>query len=276
MIDPRTITLDIKGTVKQLTDDSPTTPIKVVYQGTSPQFANYYTKNGKPRMVRGYVNVTNPKTPAQIIQQTRLKNAVAAWHAATDDEKKAFSSIAKTRQITNYMAFISAFILSSESEPNMLEILNAIYPIGAIYQTMAEGTPFESLEFGTWEMTARGRVLVGFDAEDPLFDEVEATGGAKTHTLTTDEIPSHTHIQNAHNHTQNAHSHVQRGSVNGGVSANQISRATGNSPINSALSTATSTATNNSETATNQNTGGGQAHNNLQPYLVCYIWIRTA
>lgn len=62
----------------------------------------------------------------------------------------------------------------------------------------------------------RSRVPVGFDSGAGEFDALGETGGAKTHQLSSAEMPSHTHVQNAHNHgvtdpghnhTQNAHNH---------------------------------------------------------------------
>jgi microcystin-dependent protein len=54
----------------------------------------------------------------------------------------------------------------------------------------------------------QNRVPVGKGA-DAEFDTLGETGGAKTHTLTTAEMPSHTHVQDSHNHTQNSHNHTQ-------------------------------------------------------------------
>jgi len=82
----------------------------VVIQGTSPQFANFYTKNGQPRQVRTYTSPINPKTPAQLAQQAKMRAAVAAWQAATDEDKAKVAPIAKNRAITLYMAFLSEYI----------------------------------------------------------------------------------------------------------------------------------------------------------------------
>jgi microcystin-dependent protein len=150
---------------------------------------------------------------------------------------------------------------------------------------------------------ATGRTLVGVDTGQSEFNTVEKTGGAKTHTLTTNEMPSHTHTQNSHNHTQNSHNHTQNahthtqnahshnytwgeGTGDGASGFTFMrpagfgnSRATTSQAATNQATTATNqatTATNNATTATNQNTGGGAAHNNLQPYITVYMWKRTA
>lgn len=138
-------------------------------------------------------------------------------------------------------------------------------------------SPATLLGGGTWSQIAGGRVLVGQTGGDADFDTAEETGGAKTHTLTAAEMPVHTHVQNSHNHTQDQHAHVQNlptSQTGGQNSSTRDTSTTGSSA--DALSTAGATATNQAATAVNQNAGSGGAHNNMPPYLVVYIWKRTA
>lgn len=124
------------------------------------------------------------------------------------------------------------------------------FPVGSVFIAVVSTDPATLLGYGTWEAFAAGRVLVGRDAGQTEFDTVEETGGAKTHTLTIAEMPSHTHVE-----TNNS-------ATTGGI-VGWGARDT---------STNTQTATGYSTEAT----GGGGAHNNLQPYIVVYMWKRTA
>ena len=161
-----------------------------------------------------------------------------------------------------------------------LSSVAAAWPIGSVFISVVSTNPGTLLGFGTWSAFGAGRVLVGLDAAQTEFDTVEETGGAKTHTLTATEMPTHTHVQDAHTHTQNAHTHnfLPRSATTGSVS----SIVTGTLDTSSTISGSNqphiqnATAVNQNATATNQNTGGGGAHNNLQPYIVCYFFKRTA
>lgn len=107
-----------------------------------------------------------------------------------------------------------------------------------------------------------GRVPVGRNASDSSFDALGKTGGAKQHALTEAEMPSHTHVQNAHSHGIQGN-----GALTDGAVGTLYQLPNGSFYGFRAAGT-------NAATATNQNTGGGQAHNNLQPYLVVHHIIK--
>lgn len=158
------------------------------------------------------------------------------------------------------------------------QIASLIYPIGSIYISVDSADP-GTLFGGTWEAFGAGRVLVGLDSSDTDFDTAEETGGAKTHTLTTTEMPVHTHVQDSHNHTQDSHNHVIRSQT--ATTGSATSYEHGTLDTSSAETEATEVtdgkiATNQAATAVNQNAGSGGAHNNLQPYIVVYMFKRTA
>ena len=153
--------------------------------------------------------------------------------------------------------------------------------------------PASLLGFGTWSAIGAGRMLVGVNAADADFDAAEKTGGAKTHTLTTAEMPSHTHAQDAHTHTQNSHNHTQdahshiitsQTATTGSATSYEhgvldTSSADAEATETTAVVTATNqaaTATNLNATAVNQTAGGGSAHNNMPPFLAVFFWKRTA
>ena len=127
--------------------------------------------------------------------------------------------------------------------------LSAAWPVGAVFLSVVSTNPNTLLGFGTWSAFGTGRVLVGIDSGDTDFDTVEETGGAKTHTLTTAEIPSHSHVEQGP-------TSASGGAMTFGIDTN----ASGTQ--NAGISTAA--------------TGGDGAHNNLQPYIVVYMWKRTA
>ena len=128
-------------------------------------------------------------------------------------------------------------------------IFLAAHPVGDIYLSVNPTNP-GTLYGGTWVAWGSGRVPVGVNTSDTDFKTVEKTGGAKTHTLTVQEIPNHAHDLNAVNEGVD--------NPNGGYHPGWTFNKQYTAQVMSA------------------STGGGQAHNNLQPYITCYMWKRTA
>lgn len=155
--------------------------------------------------------------------------------------------------------------------------ISAIYPIGSIYMSVNSANPGTYFTGTTWTAWGSGKVPVGVDAADANFNAVEKTGGASTHTLDTTQIPSHTH-------TQSAHTHWVSGAAND--DGNMSTSGTSNTQDYGLAADAGSYSSTDvmkaygryigNQTAVNQNTGGGAAHNNLQPYITCYMFKRTA
>lgn len=128
-----------------------------------------------------------------------------------------------------------------------IEILQLSFPIGSRYITeSADINPNTILGFGTWERF-KGLVALGIDENDVDLNAVGKKGGEKTHILTIEEMPKHSHtgapaIYRANEVRQETEINAQTGR----------------------------------QGYTNE-TGGSQPHNNLQPYeVVGYMWIRRA
>lgn len=124
-------------------------------------------------------------------------------------------------------------------------IMGLIYPVGIVVTLGVSTNPATLFGVGTWTAIA-GRVIVGIDAGQTEFDALDETGGSKTHTLTVDEIPAHGHDETYYNN------------ADGGTAGPSMSNS---GPTGS---------------FTSDNAGGGSAHNNLQPYIVKYVWQRTS
>lgn len=141
------------------------------------------------------------------------------------------------------------------------EIMSAVYPVGSLYLNATNATnPATLLGFGTWIAFGAGRMPVGFNAADPLFDTAEEIGGSKDATLV------------SHNHTASVsdpgHSHIYgSGTGTAGSTASTFNNAS--NPVN--------TSTTTTGISVGISTVGSSATNaNLPPYITVYMWKRTA
>lgn len=142
---------------------------------------------------------------------------------------------------------------------------NLMYPVGSIYTNASVATnPATLLGFGTWSAFGTGRVLVGVSPGETEFDALGETGGAKTHTLTVNEMPDHRHSKG----------HVNFSAGPGPVSPNS-SWAGILQNSSWGINMPDFGATDGGYPQTGPR-GGGQPHNNLQPYVTVYMWRRVS
>lgn len=161
------------------------------------------------------------------------------------------------------------------------------FPIGSVFTAIVSTNPSTLLGYGTWSQIAGGRVIVGQTGGDADFDTAEETGGAKTvatnvsvtdhasHTHTYTEVPNHVHVQNYGTPaTGNFTTSAVVDTSSGGTGGTAGTAATAVSTANPTGGVATGTTAGPSATLTHSVTNN--ATSVVQPYLVCYIWKRTA
>jgi hypothetical protein len=142
-----------------------------------------------------------------------------------------------------------------------------LHPVGSIYIAAIATNPATLLGFGTWTAFGAGRVMVGFDAGNALFDTAEETGGSADAI-----VPSHTHTATS---TDSGHTHTYAGAVDS-AGTFLYSAGGGNAgigtPRNAGSTTNSSTA---SITTTVATAGVSPTNTNYQPYITVYMWKRT-
>lgn len=147
-----------------------------------------------------------------------------------------------------------------------------MYPVGSIYLSVKNTNP--STYFGgTWVAWGSGRVPVGINTSDSNFNTVEKTGGASTVTLTTSQMPSHTHTFTGSSATTNnpgGHTHnIGRDTDGGAGSSRYTVHSAGTSGADATSPTSSAGGHTHTVTAkgTNAKTGGGGATRTYSPIL---------
>ena len=149
--------------------------------------------------------------------------------------------------------------------------LQAAYPVGSIYMSTVSTNPATLFGFGTWAAFGTGRMLISADGTYTA----GSTGGAATTTLSTTNLPSHTHTFSgttgstdlSHTHTYGSGNNWGSGSANAFDARNNNSYTTSGASVNMNHT--------HSFAGTSDATGSGTAVTTISPYIAVYMWNRT-
>ena len=223
--------------------------------GSTTTFTNKtFDANGTGKSISNIENADISASAA--IEFSKMENLTAS-KALQSDSNGDVSASGVTNTELGYVSGVTSAIQTQldtlTTAVNTKTTLAAVYPVGSIYiNATNSNNPSSLLGFGTWAAFGAGRVMVGIDSSQTEFDTAEEVGGAKTHTLSISEIPAHTHNQGSHDSTAG----------DGGAYNTEFIR-------------------DHSDTANGPNvesssTGGGSAFSIMNPYIVAYMWRRTA
>ncbi len=162
-------------------------------------------------------------------------------------------------------------------------VLNRVYPVGSIYMSVSSTNP-STLFGGTWVRWGNGRVPVGISESETEFSYSEKTGGSKTVALSVANMPQHDHASAGASFGFSCYALERAGMDNPKLfEARGNATLSGSGHIKRLKATANQEETGGSADTITMNTahthskqGSGTAHNNLQPYITCYMWKRTA
>ena len=184
---------------------------------------------------------------------TAVKTAVNSKADLNGSATETFSAVTAAAGTSTTQVATTAFVETATSSTN---IADQVYPIGSIFTTVTayanSAAVVAAIGGTTWVAFAAGKMLIGLDSGDTDFDTVEQTGGAKTHTLSTAEMPSHNHSNG---------SYTKLGISNGSNTTQGVDSSSGELNL--------------INTADIQATGGGTAHSIMNPYIAVYMWKRT-
>lgn len=184
---------------------------------------------------------------------TELQPSFVEWHIKTAGVNQNDLTVIKedisqlqteTTQLNDDVTKLMGAFTSVTDLTKQLFLL--MHRVGDIIFSTSDENP-STIYGGTWVAWGKGQVPVGVDTSDSDFNTVEKTGGEKEHTLTVDEMPSHKH--------DFGQQFATTSNLSGSYGYYMIA---------------------GTQTDVIKNTGGNQPHNNLQPYITCYMWKRTA
>lgn len=175
----------------------------------------------------------NSAASAEATADTLEPRIAAATEEATAEAKAAATNAANSATEAKQAA---------DSVPTLVDLLKAVYPVGAFYISATATSPRTVFGFGTWTQIKDRFILAAGDTYPAA-----SSGGEATVTLTVEQIPPHNHGLKMCKGTGNFYSPPWGDGVEEAFPTTVV-----------------------------QDAGGGQAHNNMPPYLAAYIWQRIA
>jgi microcystin-dependent protein len=158
--------------------------------------------------------------------------------------------------------------------------LVAAYPVGSIYMSTVSTNPATLLGFGTWVAYGQGRMPISADGTYTA----GSTGGSATTTLSTTNLPSHTHSFSATtgspstslNHQHYVGSNDSTAGYGGDAGNREFVQNynAGNGPAT--YTNFADLSHTHSVSGTTDGTGSGTAVTTISPYIAVYMWNRTA
>ena len=231
--------------------------------------------------VGGITEETDPTVPSHVKGITTAQ--IASWDSAipsigslntltTTTKTDLVSAINELDSCKQETLTAGENINISNNVISVTGIFEAIFPIGRGFIDFTDTDYSNYLGF-TWERELVGLTPVGLNTADSDFDTIGKIGGEKTHQLKIEEMPSHNHtntVSDSGTHTHNTWGTYQIAHASGSV------RSTVTGSADEGRSNPTDSNGNHTHTITINNTGGGQAHNNMPPYKVVAYWKRIA
>lgn len=246
--------LDVYATLADLQTAHPSGNSGDMYLvGTSPSFMLYVWSTSQAAWVQaGALSSPSPSVTTPLmdgVADNGLEFAYARGdHRHPTDTSRAAQTDLEALQSSKQDLLVSGTNIKTINSNSILgggDIttlqLSTVYPVGSIYLSTSNTNPANIFGFGTWQQI-EDRFLLGAGSSYSLGD----TGGEAEHTLTVDEIPAHVHAMALASNDASSANYARMG-YQGEIKRGETGSA-----------------------------GGGQAHNNMPPYLVVSIWERIA
>lgn len=180
----------------------------------------------------------------------------------TERESRISADNSINQKLTQETTALSSKVNKNTSDITLInttidDYWKTIYPVGSIYVSTSPTFDPQTTWGGTWLKTAKGRCLIGANDTYPL----GSTGGEEAHYLAENEMPPHGHSAGTASGFKLGHTGVSRSATDS---------------YGEQFLWVDQSSTDASDELNTNLSGGGESHNNMQPYLAVYIWERTA